>query len=88
MTTAPTPTNLDHALARLPSMLAPSEIATALKMTEDTITEWLSQGTLRGYKLGRVWRILKTDLIEDIARRYNVPDPRTPARHQRADRVR
>lgn len=85
MTNPPTPSNLEHALATLPSMLSPSEIATALQMNDDTITKWLNDGALRGFKIGRGWRVLKADLIEDLTRHYNVTDPSTPAGRQRAD---
>lgn len=43
-------------------LLTPSDVASYLQVEERTITRWLRESTLRGYKIGKEWRVSKTDL--------------------------
>lgn len=53
--------------------LKPEEIATKLKVHDDTVRRWLRTGELRGIKIGkRQWRVKKEDLEE-----YLTGQPRT-----------
>ena len=58
--------------------LTPEEIATKLKVHEDTIRRWLRTGELRGIKIGkRQWRVRKADLEAYLAGQENSsPDNR------------
>lgn len=67
--------SLRRALAEYGAVLTVQEIATALQFREDTITNWLSAGTLRGFRIGRSWRVVKDELIDDLSARYNTPAP-------------
>lgn len=42
--------------------LTPDEAAQTLKVQVTTVRRWLRDGTLRGSKLGRVWRIPETEI--------------------------
>jgi excisionase family DNA binding protein len=42
-------------------MLTPKEIATELKVKEQTVMKWLREGTLKGVKLGKLWRVKEED---------------------------
>jgi excisionase family DNA binding protein len=42
--------------------LTPEEIAERLKVVPRTVYRWLTTGSLRGVKLGRIWRVDPTDL--------------------------
>ncbi len=64
-------THLSAALSEYGEILTVAEIASVLRMREDTITNWLTNGQLRGIKLGRAWRIVKRDFLDDMAARYN-----------------
>ena len=53
-------------------LLTPAQIADALQLTESTITRWLRNGRLRGFKVGRDWRVSPADLdafLEEQANR-------------------
>ena len=39
------------------TFLTPSQIAERLQLQERTVTRWLRTGYLRGFKLGREWRV-------------------------------
>lgn len=43
-------------------LLTPSDVASYLQVEERTITKWLRESTLRGYKIGKEWRVSKIDL--------------------------
>ena len=43
-------------------LLTPSDIAKRLQVTERTVTIWLRKSYLRGYKIGKEWRISAMDL--------------------------
>jgi acetyl-CoA synthetase len=38
-------------------LLTPSQVADRLQVTERTIYSWLGAGSLKGIKIGRIWRI-------------------------------
>ena len=53
-------------------LLTPVQIADTLQLTESTITRWLRNGRLRGFKVGRDWRVSPADLdafLEEQANR-------------------
>ncbi len=43
-------------------LLTPTDVAKRLQVNEDTVTQWLRKGLLRGYKIGKEWRISEDDL--------------------------
>lgn len=43
-------------------LLSPKEVAANLKVTENTVREMLKNGRLKGYKVGKLWRIDKTEI--------------------------
>jgi excisionase family DNA binding protein len=44
------------------TLLTPEQVAQRLQVTERTVYKWLSEGRLKGTKLGRLWRIRPEDL--------------------------
>jgi excisionase family DNA binding protein len=42
----------------------PEGAAEALMVSPKTIREWLRTGKLKGVKLGRLWRVRESDLVE------------------------
>ncbi len=43
-------------------LLTPTDVANHLQVNERTVTIWLRKGHLRGFKIGRDWRISPDDL--------------------------
>ena len=43
-------------------LLTPTDVANRLQLNERTVTRWLRKGLLRGYKIGKEWRIAAKDL--------------------------
>ncbi len=43
-------------------LLTLKQVALRLQVNERTLTQWLRQGFLRGFKLGKEWRIAPADL--------------------------
>ena len=43
-------------------LLTPSNVASRLQVNERTVTLWLRKGQLRGFKVGKEWRISPDDL--------------------------
>ncbi len=43
-------------------LLTPTDVANHLQVNERTVTQWLRKGHLRGFKIGRDWRISPDDL--------------------------
>ncbi len=43
-------------------LLTPTDVAKRLQVNERTVTQWLRKGRLRGYKIGKEWRISGDDL--------------------------
>ncbi len=56
-----------------PQLLTPAQIAEALQLTESTITRWLRNGRLRGFKVGKDWRVSKADLDAFLEEQANIP---------------
>ena len=52
-----------------------AEVAAELNVNETTLYNWLRVGTLRGYRIGALWRIVRADLDNFIAAGRNVPKP-------------
>lgn len=46
-----------------------AEVAEMLKVSEGGVRKWLKTGKLKGVKLGRIWRIRKSDLEEFLEAR-------------------
>lgn len=42
--------------------LTPAQVAETLQVEETTVREWLRKGSLRGTKVGRLWRIASDEL--------------------------
>ena len=49
----------------------PEEVADILKMKVTTIRKYLTQGDLKGMKIGRIWRISEEELKEFIEGKRN-----------------
>lgn len=45
-------------------LLTPDDAAKALLVKSSTVREWLRTGKLKGVKMGRLWRIRESDLVE------------------------
>ncbi len=63
-------------------LLTPSDVAKRLQMNERTVTIWLRKGRLRGFKIGKEWRVSEIDLeafIEASANRPSGFPPRSVA---------
>ncbi len=63
-------------------LLTPSDVAKRLQMNERTVTQWLRKGRLRGFKIGKEWRVSDVDLdafIEASANKPNGSSPRSVA---------
>ena len=58
--------------------LTVAEVATELNANETTLYYWLRVGTLRGYRMGALWRIARVDLDAFIAAGRNVPAQEQP----------
>lgn len=43
-------------------LLTPAQVAERLQIHERTVTRWLRDGYMRGFKLGKEWRIAPSDL--------------------------
>jgi len=46
-------------------LLTPVDIANRLQVNERTVTQWLRKGLLRGFKVGKEWRVSVEDLESD-----------------------
>ncbi len=54
-------------------LLTPLQVAQRLQMNERTVTQWLRQGHLRGFKIGKEWRVSVRDLDNFLEQSANVP---------------
>ena len=45
-------------------LMTPKQAAERLIVSEKTVKDWLRAGTLKGIKVGRLWRIRESDLQE------------------------
>ena len=54
-------------------LLTPTQVAQHLQVNERTVTQWLRKGHLRGFKIGKEWRVSARDLEAFLERSANVP---------------
>ena len=54
-------------------LLTPSNVASRLQVNERTVTQWLRKGRLRGFKIGKEWRISPDDLQAFLEASANKP---------------
>ncbi len=54
-------------------LLTPTDVANHLQVNERTVTLWLHRGRLRGFKIGKEWRISPDDLQAFLEARANEP---------------
>ncbi len=54
-------------------LLTPPQVAQRLQVNERTVTQWLRRGLLRGFKIGKEWRVSARDLDAFLEQSYNVP---------------
>ena len=54
-------------------LLTPSQVAQQLQINERTVTNWLRRGRLRGFKIGKEWRVSASDLENFLEQSANVP---------------
>ncbi len=52
-------------------LLTPAQVADRLQIHERTVTRWLRDGYLRGFKLGKEWRIGPADLSAFMEKHAN-----------------
>ncbi len=55
-------------------LLTPTDVAKRLQMNERTVTQWLRNGHLRGFKIGKEWRVSDVDLDAFIEASANKPN--------------
>ena len=54
-------------------LLTPPQVAQRLQVNERTVTQWLRRGHLRGFKIGKEWRVSSHDLEAFLEQSANVP---------------
>ncbi len=54
-------------------LLTPPQVAKHLQVNERTVTQWLRRGHLRGFKIGKEWRVSARDLEIFLEQSANVP---------------
>lgn len=54
-------------------LLTPPQVAERLQVNERTVTQWLRKGHLRGFKIGKEWRVSLRDLETFLEESANVP---------------
>ena len=54
-------------------LLTPPQVAARLQVNERTVTQWLRKGHLRGFKIGKEWRVSARDLDEFLENSANLP---------------
>ena len=54
-------------------LLTPPQVAERLQVNERTVTQWLRKGHLRGFKIGKEWRIAQKDLVAFLEDSANMP---------------
>jgi excisionase family DNA binding protein len=52
-------------------LLTPVQVADRLQIHERTVTRWLRDGYLRGFKLGKEWRLAPADLSAFMEKHAN-----------------
>ncbi len=63
------------------TLLTPVDVAKSLQTTERTVVQWLRKGHLRGFKIGKEWRVSAEDLEAYLEAGANKPssEPRSVA---------
>ncbi len=59
-------------------ILTPPDVAKRLQMNEHTVTQWLRKGHLRGFKIGKEWRVSDVDLDDFLEASANRPSGSPP----------
>ncbi len=54
-------------------LLTPPQVAKHLQVNERTVTQWLRQCHLRGFKIGKEWRVSERDLDNFLEQSANIP---------------
>ncbi len=54
-------------------LLTPPQVARHLQVNERTVTLWLRRGHLRGFKIGKEWRVSARDVDNFLEQNANVP---------------
>ncbi len=54
-------------------LLTPHQVAKRFQVNERTVTVWLRGGHLRGFKVGKEWRISSDDLQAFLEASANMP---------------
>ncbi len=55
------------------TLLTPVDIAKSLQVKERTVVQWLRKGHLRGFKVGKEWRVSVNDLEAYLESGANKP---------------
>ncbi len=63
----------NEALMAEEKLLTPTDVAERLQLQERTVTRWLRAGYLRGFKLGKEWRVSSKDLRSFMEKHANMP---------------
>lgn len=53
--------------------ITPEEIAEELRVSVKAVYTWLRKGTVRGIKVGKVWRIRRVDYDYFLENHTNIP---------------
>ncbi len=63
------------------TLLTPVDVAKSLQVNERTVAQWLRKGHLRGFKIGKEWRVSVMDLQAFLEASANKPssEPRSVA---------
>jgi excisionase family DNA binding protein len=64
-------------------LLTPPQVAQRLQVNERTVTQWLRKRHLRGFKIGKEWRVAVRDLEAFLEDSANIPADTV----QRSDQV-
>ncbi len=54
-------------------LMTPPQVARRLQVNKRTVTQWLRKGNLRGFKIGKEWRIAPRDLEVFLEQSANLP---------------
>lgn len=58
----------------LPEVLTADEVASYLRVSKTTICRWCKDGKLRAFRIGRGWRVQRSDLEDHIRQAVTVTD--------------
>ena len=59
-------------------LLTPLNVAEYIQINERTVTQWLREGYLRGFKIGNSWRVSMKDLQAFLEAGANKPSGSSP----------